>query len=156
MNPILIGLNTIASLLGYNRFVSYEFNQQDLLKIANYTSHEIINLDDELTLSDTTNSYDLYTIEGENRYKCIEFSNSYVIYDKKEEAIDEYTFSKSPYYQKEDMLCIYVEDSNYIKYGIVDDYSIYNLKQEKYLNNISSIALKDSNTEAGKYYYFNE
>lgn len=29
MNPILIGLNTIASLLNYNRLVSYEFNQQD-------------------------------------------------------------------------------------------------------------------------------
>ncbi len=64
MNGILLGLNSIAAILGYNRLGYYDFNQQDLIKIANFTNHEVVTIDNKSSLSSEIRSYDLYTVEG--------------------------------------------------------------------------------------------
>lgn len=38
MNLILLGLNTIAALLGYNKFAYYDFSQTDLTIISSQTN----------------------------------------------------------------------------------------------------------------------
>lgn len=154
MNPILIGLNTLAALLGYNRYSYYDFGQQDLIHIARSTPYEVIYNNGDYQLSNQTAVYDLYTLEGENRYVCFEFSNAYLIYDKKEDTIDEFSYTQSPYSKYDDLFYLYVEDSNFIKYGFVDEHSIYNIQYHCYLDDILSTRSIDRDSEAGQYLSF--
>lgn len=50
MNEILILLNIIAAILGYNRLGYYDFNQKDLITIANFTNYDVITIDREFCL----------------------------------------------------------------------------------------------------------
>lgn len=84
MNLILLGLNTIATLIGYNNFSSYEFCQDDLNDIAAQTN--IL----QATLENASQIFDVYTLEGQNRYVCFDFDTSYLIYDKADDVVKEY------------------------------------------------------------------
>lgn len=157
LNVIMIGLSTIASLIGYNRFSYYDFTEEDLSVVASFMQEEII-LDEKghYTIEKIENSFDLYTIEGENRYICFDFDDSYLIYDKRDNSIDEHSNSANPYYGYQDLFCVYVEESNYIKYGFVDDYSIFNIETNRYLNETLIGDLSDGHPEAGGWYVFTD
>ena len=152
MNLILIGLNTIAALLGYNKFGYFEFNTIDLINISNQTNICI----KDGKLNGVIDQYDLYTLEGENRYVCFEFENSYLIYDKATDEIDEYNFAVSPYNNYEQNLCVYVEGTEIITHGMVDDKSIYNLDSKSYIDDILITNYVDNDTEKGEYLLFDD
>lgn len=154
MNPLLIGLNTIAALLGYNKYAYYELNQSDLENISNET--KIALSEDGTSFVGLKNQFDVYTLEGENRYVCFEFDSSYLIYDKAEDEIDEYSSSLSPYTGYGDYLCIYVENSDYLMHGYVDDNSIFNLDLDTYLDDLFVERCLDNDSEKGEYQVFDE
>lgn len=154
MNLILLGLNTIAALLGYNKFAYYDFSQADLEIISSQTNIAITS--DNESLVGLKNKFDVYTLEGEDRYVCFEFDDSYLIYDKADDEIDEYSFTISPYEGYDDYLCVYTENSNYFKHGYVDDKSIFNLDMGVYLDSLLIEKTIDNNTEDGQYLVFDD
>lgn len=154
MNLILLGLNTIAALLGYNKFAYYDFSQIDLTIISSQTNIALTS--DNESLVGLKNKFDVYTLEGEARYICFEFDNSYLIYDKADDEIDEYLFTISPYEGYEEYLCVYAENSNYFKHGYVDDKSIFNLDMGIYLDSLLIEKSIDNNTEDGQYLVFDD
>lgn len=150
MNLILLGLNTIATLIGYNNFSSYEFCQDDLNDIAMQTN--IL----QASLENASQMFDVYTLEGQNRYVCFDFDTSYLIYDKADDVVKEYILSTSPYKNYENYLCVYVENSEYIKHGYVDDFSVFSLDDNAYLDDILINNSLDGDSEAGQYLIFDE
>lgn len=95
-------------------------------------------------------------MEGEARYICFEFDNSYLIYDKADDEIDGYLFTISPYEGYDEYLCVYAENSNYFKHGYVDDKSIFNLDMGIYLDSLLIEKSIDNNTEDGQYLVFDD
>ena len=154
MNLILLGLNTIAALLGYNKFAYYDFSQTDLTIISSQTNIPLTS--DNESLVGLKNKFDVYTLEGEARYICFEFDNSYLIYDKADDEIDGYLFTISPYEGYDEYLCVYAENSNYFKHGYVDDKSIFNLDMGIYLDSLLIEKSIDNNTEDGQYLVFDD
>lgn len=157
LNAILIGLATIASILGYNKFSYYDFDYEDLNTIAAETSISLEKKHDTYWyFNSEIGSKDLYTIEGENRYKLFELDNGYIIYDKKDNSVDEFSSVECPYKSYEDYLLIYCEDSKYLKYGYVDDTSYYNILTKCYLDELIVKNTIDSDSEVGQWLTFTE
>jgi len=154
MNLLLLGLNTIAALLGYNKFAYYDFSLTDLAIISNQANIELTS--DEKSLVGLKNKFDVYTLEGENRYVCFEFDDSYLIYDKADDEVDEHSFTTSPYIGYDDYLCVYVENSDYFTHGYVDDKSIFNLDIGTYLDEVLIEKSIDNNKEDGQYLLFDD
>ncbi|MCR5786946.1 MAG: hypothetical protein K6G28_04530, partial [Acholeplasmatales bacterium] len=69
-NTIIVGLTTIAGILGYNNYSYYEFNKSDLDCILDNTGIQLIQRENDYYFNNKkVKSSDLYTVEGENRYK---------------------------------------------------------------------------------------
>ena len=150
MNNILIGLNTIAACLGYNRFDNFLFNQNDMEKISDLTG---IILNDEGTFDGLLYNVDIYSIEGANKFELLQFENEYVIYDKEDDLIVENKTGFSPYNNYLDEFIIYLNTSEEeTHYLYANETSIYDLNYSSVLdkNQVETFA-QDLSEESGKY-----
>lgn len=156
LNAIMLGLTTISSILGYNRYSYYDLENQDLIRIAEYSNKEIVvDSNGEIEIEGTNYILDLFTIEGENRYICFDFDDSFLIYDKKEDNVEEFKITQNnPYDLYKQNFCFYVEDNEIIRYGIVDETSYYSILDKKYLDEIIISNSIDNSSETGSWLTF--
>lgn len=156
MNEILIGLNTLAAILGYNKFSYYDYTDFDLEKINQCL---MINLNEEISetsILDKLEINDLYTIEGENRYLNVNYKTINLIYDKKDNMIKEINYNFNPYKENQQKMCLYLEDLDEFKYAYVDDNYIFNIKENNYFDKKIIDEIELSNDEVGKYRLFQD
>ncbi len=146
MNNLILGMNTIAALLGYNKFGNVDFNKNDIQIISEKTN--IFFDKKEERFSGEKARYNIYTFEGENRYICIEFENNYLIYDKQDNIIKELNNGVSPYNKYTDYLCFYADFNNQTIHGYVDEKSYFCIDQNSYFNDIIGF-LNESVTYGG-------
>lgn len=155
MNNILIGLNTIAACLGYNRFDNFLFNQNDMENISDLTG---IILNEEGAFDELLYNIDIYSIEGANKFELLQFENEYVIYDKEDDLIVENKTGFSPYNNYLDEFIIYLNTSEEeTHYLYANETSIYDLNYSSVLdkNQVETFA-QDLSEESGKYYLFDD
>lgn len=154
MNEILVGLNTLGAILGYNKFNYYNYDNLDLEKINQCL---IMNLKEEVNETPLYNNLkidDLYTFEGENRYLNINYKTINLIYDKKDNKIKEINYNFNPYQKFQDKMCLYLDGLEESKYAYVDDYYVFNINENKYFDKEIINGIELSNNEVGKYELF--
>lgn len=154
LNAIFLGLSALSSITGFASGINYNTTTEDLDNVSRFIckkkSIEIC----EFNKLDKIYFNDLYTISGENRYIEIAFDNGYVIYDKKTDSIDEYSFSnQSPYVNYKDYFKIYSEETLDFKYSVYSNNDFINLGNNISVN-FSEImsSYADSVTKKGEYY----
>lgn len=158
MNGVLVGLNTLAAILGYNSYDTFDFDYEDFVNVSHALNVPLIEENNSYGFENQIAMRDLYTLEGKNKFELIEFENSYVIYDKKEDSVTENKNECSPYTGLTDVLLIFVSpeitDGESL-YLYANEKSIYNVQDESNVDNdyINSIANNNAE-EAGKYYTF--
>lgn len=98
-SSVMLGLNALMSITGVASGMRYNTTDNDLDKVASFICSKRMSSNRSFNeLFDVEYYRDLYTLDGENRYIEVSLDEGYVIYDKKEQEIDEYSFSKqSPY-----------------------------------------------------------
>lgn len=133
LNAIFLGLSALSSITGFASGINYNTTTEDLNNVSRFIC-ENKNIEVcEFNKLDKIYFNDLYTISGENRYIEVVFDNGYVIYDKKTESIDEYSFlNQSPYANYKDYFKIYSEETINFKYSVYSNKNFINLG-----NNIS-------------------
>ncbi len=113
-SSVMLGLNALMSITGVASGMRYNTTDNDLDKVASFICSKRMSSNRSFNeLFDVEYYRDLYTLDGENRYIEVSLDEGYVIYDKKEQEIDEYSFSKqSPYRRYKETFGIYNEITN--------------------------------------------
>lgn len=109
----MIGLNALSAITGFASGMTYETTSSDLKNISSF----ICENNHAQNLENVDYIEDLYTLSGENRYVEVNLKNGYVIYDKKESKIEEYSFNgDSPYENYQNFLKVYSKENFGFKY----------------------------------------
>lgn len=103
MNSILLGLYSLASIVGISSGTNFEVTHDDYVLIANTINSPIISTQNGIFIQNVEEYDDIYTIYGENRYLEVETkSGGYLIFDKKDNVVIEYNLSLSSPYENYD------------------------------------------------------
>lgn len=159
MNAILTGLNTLAAILGYNNYDSFDFVKEDFIKVSETLHVQMICKEDESYVLENQKALkDLYTLEGKNKYELIEFDSFYIIYDKENDSIVERKDGASPYQKLEGVLLIFVPSEitkNESLYLYANEKSVYDVQKDTSVDNGYINTITNNNTEEpGEYYLF--
>lgn len=159
MNAILTGLNTLAAILGYNNYDSFDFVKEDFIKVLETLHVQMICKEDESYVLENQKALkDLYTLEGKNKYELIEFDSFYIIYDKENDSIVERKDGASPYQKLEGVLLIFVPSEitkNESLYLYANEKSVYDVQKDTSVDNGYINTITNNNTEEpGEYYLF--
>lgn len=157
-SSVMLGLNALMSITGVASGMRYNTTDNDLDKVASFICSKRMSSNRSFNeLFDVEYYRDLYTLDGENRYIEVSLDEGYVIYDKKEQEIDEYSFSKqSPYRRYKETFDIYNEITNgnkHIVYHNDDFIDISNRNTKIRFESIIPQLHSSESKEAGKYYY---
>ena len=68
MNSILLGLYSLASIVGISSGTNFEVTHDDYVLIANTINSPIISTQNGIFIQNVEEYDDIYTIYGENRY----------------------------------------------------------------------------------------
>lgn len=133
MNSILLGLYSLASIVGISSGTNFEVTHDDYVLIANTINSPIISTQNGIFIQNVEEYDDIYTIYGENRYLEVETkSGGYLIFDKKDNVVIEYNLSlSSPYENYDGNLKILNDESTreYIVFNNDEEFILIN--QEK-------------------------
>ena len=155
MNSILLGLYSLASIVGISSGTNFEVTHDDYVLIANTINSPIISTQNGIFIQNVEEYDDIYTIYGENRYLEVETkSGGYLIFDKKDNVVIEYNLSlSSPYENYDGNLKILNDESTreYIVFNNDEEFILINKKKE--LNNYEIVDLSEgqSTLSAGQY-----
>lgn len=155
LNAIILGLNALSAITGFVSGTIYETQPSDLNNIATFIC-EKNNISyqscDELNCIEYIS--DLYALSGENRYLEVNLDEGYLIYDKKEMEIKEYSFTNdSPYEKYENNFKVYSTENfgfRYVTYNndsFVDSSTSNSIDFTKMISCYSNLEAK-----SGEYY----
>ena len=158
LNVIVLGLTALSYITGFTSGTSYTKQYDDFVNMANAIGQNVTEANGELSISNTLYCDDLYTLSGENRYYELSWSNGYLIYDKKDDKIDEISFNKpSPYVDYRSNFKIYNENIFDFKYAFhnLDTDSFVNIVNGGTIDNkVSSYYKSNKSKDAGTYYRY--
>lgn len=133
MNSILLGLYSLASIVGISSGTNFEVTHDDYVLIANTINSPIISTQNGIFIQNVEEYDDIYTIYGENRYLEVETkSGGYLIFDKKDNVVIEYNLSlSSPYENYDGNLKILNDESTreYIVFNNDEEFILINKKK---------------------------
>lgn len=156
INVFILGLTALAGITGFTSGTTYPKQYNEFANMASAINQRVIEKNGELLISNTTYCNELYTISGENRYYELSWPNGYLIYDRKDDEIDEISFNKtSPYIDYQSDFKIYNEgifDFKYVTYNIGKNAFVDILNNEVINNKVSVYYETNCSVDAGNYY----